>query len=134
MGHARNVAARPIKFATNQAHRIGAVTNTIGIVWSPLGAMRWPPACYVAATLPASRNQIVAKAGSRSWCFLPQRYVDRDVLALDDPSFAETLPECGPSLPALPDVLANLRSTPITGIAGCCARAAAATAAAPPKA
>ena len=56
--------------------------------------------------------------------------LDRYILALDVPGFANALPECGHKACSVAGD--ELLRNPITGIGGCCARAASGHAAAPP--
>ena len=77
-------------------------------------------------------NQIGHQRRQAIYLILRIAVFDRDVLALDEACFLQTLAERGRqgASSRRADVL---RRNPITGIAGCCARAASGHAAAPPR-
>ena len=79
------------------------------------------------------RTSSAASAGNRSYLALRPAIFDRHVLALDIAGFAQALAERAQTVRGTRPADSPLRN-PITGIAGCCARAASGhAAAAPPR-
>src|SRR5262245_12911373 len=75
--------------------------------------------------------QIGCEVGQYIVLVLRPAILDHDILALDVAGFANALPECG-QIARARSASAELLRNPITGIAGCCARAASGHAAAVP--
>ena len=132
--HARDVAARPVEAGDEtDLDRVVARSRrrSESVVVAALAAS-------AAGVLPRDnhghlrRTRSAARAGSRSvWSFRPAVF-DRHVLALDKACFLQALAEAAHEVRARPR--ATCWRNPITGIAGCCARAASGhAAAAPPR-
>jgi hypothetical protein len=68
-----------------------------------------------------SAYQIGYEVGQSVVLVLRPAILDHDILALDVTGFANALPECGQI--TCTSASAELLRKPITGIAGCCARA-----------
>ena len=131
-GHAREVAARPVQAGDKSSlDRVDAVWKTIGIVVVAAFAAG-------AAGVPdrdnhghLTANQIGRQCRQSVVLILRPAIFDRYVLAFDIAGFSQALAERGQDVADCPGALV-LRK-PITGIAGCCARAASGHAAAPPR-
>ena len=106
--------------------------KTIGMV--VVAAFAASAAAVPPATITATRRRTrsAASAGSRSILALRPAVFDRHVLALDIAGFLEALAERDDDGLAVASADWELRN-PITGTAGCCARATTGHAAAPPS-
>ena len=96
------------------------VTKTMGIVVvAALAASAERVFPKIRATWRRTRS--AARAGNRSGLIFRPAKFDRDVLTLDKACFLQALAERGHEVPSQ---RARRPRNPITGIAGCCARAA----------